>query len=41
MPENSYLKDIIVNVALKGFQYDDDVIIIHKLRITHDEYRAI
>lgn len=41
MPENSYLKDIIVNVALKGFQYDDDGIIIPKLRITQDEYRAI
>lgn len=41
MPENSYLKDIIVNVALKGFQYDNDGSIVPKLRITQDEYRAI
>ena len=41
MPENSYLKDIIVNVALKGFQYDDDGSIVPKLRITQDEYTAI
>ena len=40
MPENSYLKDIIVNVALKGFQYDDGGI-IPKLRITQDEYSSI
>lgn len=41
MPGNNYLKEIIANVALKGFKYSDNGTIIPILNIGQNDYYAI
>ena len=41
MPGNNYLKEIIANVALKGFKYSDNGTVIPILNVGQNDYYAI
>lgn len=41
MPGNNYLKEIIANIALKGFKYSDNGTVIPILNVDQNDYYAI